>query len=193
VALNAPGARVVSVSSIDRSGIVDLLSAVSGTIAIIGPSGAGKSTLINTLTGTETAATGTVRESDLKGRHTTVSRDLTALAVLGLVLIDTPGLRSAGIWNAEEGLNQTFEDIAALAQSCHFSDCAHETEPDCAVQEAITAGTLTQRRLESYHKLQREDAWLASRVDARTRAEHDKRFKSVTKALRQQYRDRGYR
>ncbi|CAM3931493.1 ribosome small subunit-dependent GTPase A [Smaragdicoccus niigatensis] len=193
VASNAPGARVVAVSSIDRSGIADLVAALSGTIAIIGPSGAGKSTLINTLTGTETAETGAVRESDFKGRHTTVSRNLTALADLGLVLIDTPGLRGAGIWNAEEGLNQTFEDIAALAELCHFIDCRHEMEPGCAVREAIAAGTLSDRRLHSYQKLQREDAWLASRIDARTRAEHDKRFKSATKALRQQYRDRGYR
>lgn len=193
VTASAPGASVVAVSSVDRQGMHELIGALSGTIVIIGPSGAGKSTLINALTGTQTAETGHVRESDLKGRHTTVSRDLTALPEQGLVLIDTPGLRTAGVWDADEGLDRAFDDIASLARDCRFSDCQHGSEPGCAVQQAIVDGTLTARRLDSFQKLVRESEWMTSRVDARLRAEHQKRFKSITKSLRQQYRERGYR
>jgi len=126
-----------------------------GTLAFLGPSGAGKSTLINALLGEEQQATGAVRSKDSRGRHTTVTRDLIPMPGGG-VLIDTPGLRSLGLWEAEEGMAATFADIEELAVGCRFRDCHHAAEPDCAVRSAMAAGNLDARRLDSYHKLQSE-------------------------------------
>jgi ribosome biogenesis GTPase len=125
------------------------------TVALIGASGAGKSTLVNKLVGSDAQATGEVRESDQRGRHTTTSRDL-VLIPGGGVLIDTPGLRSVALWGSEDGFNRVFSDIEAWATQCRFSDCAHGAEPDCAVQAAIALGELDPARLDHYRKLETE-------------------------------------
>ncbi|KPC63993.1 ribosome small subunit-dependent GTPase A [Streptomyces chattanoogensis] len=167
----APGVQVLAVSAEAGEG-VDVLGAVlaGGTSALLGQSGAGKSTLANALVGEDVQDVQAIRDRDGKGRHTTTTRDLLALPAGG-VLIDTPGLRGVGMWDAEAGLARTFSDVETLAGDCRFHDCAHETEPGCAVLEAVASGQLAERRLESYRKLQRENLHIVAKTDARLRAE----------------------
>lgn len=167
----APGVPVLAVSATTGAGL-DVLAAVlaGGTSVLLGRSGAGKSTLANSLVGTTVQVVQAIRDRDGKGRHTTTTRDLHALPGGG-VLIDTPGLRGVGMWDAEGGLARTFSDVEALAEECRFHDCAHGTEPGCAVQEAVDSGELPVRRLESYRKLLRENQRIVAKTDARLRAE----------------------
>jgi ribosome biogenesis GTPase / thiamine phosphate phosphatase len=180
----APGVQVLVVSAATGEG-TDVLAAVlaGSTSVLIGQSGAGKSTLANTLLGEEVQRVNHTRDSDGKGRHTTVTRDLLPLP-FGGVLIDTPGLRGVGLWDAEAGVHQVFAEIEELAGECRFHDCAHAAEPGCAVQQAVADGTLPLRRLESYRKLLRENEWIASRTDARLRAERQRRWKTIQKSVR---------
>jgi ribosome biogenesis GTPase len=146
-------------------GLRELLGA-GATVALLGASGVGKSTLLNALVGAtlmRTQSLGAVQ----KGRHTTVTREL-HLAAGGGSVIDTPGLRSVGLAGGE-GLEEVFADVEDLARDCRFSDCQHESEPGCAVLAALESGELTERRLASWRKLQREAAFQARRVDARLR------------------------
>jgi ribosome biogenesis GTPase len=110
------------------------------------------------------------RDVDGKGRHTTTTRNLLALPGGG-VLIDTPGLRGVGLWDAETGVGQVFAEIEELAGQCRFHDCAHTAEPGCAVLAALDSGELSERRLDSYRKLMRENQWIIAKTDARARAE----------------------
>jgi ribosome biogenesis GTPase len=126
------------------------------TLVLIGQSGAGKSTLANRLAEEDLLAAKEVRSRDRKGRHTTTHRQLLRLPS-GALLIDTPGLRSVGLWEASESLDDgVFADVDALASQCRFSDCAHEGEPGCAVGEALAAGTLSEERWRSYQTLRAE-------------------------------------
>ncbi|MEC3913994.1 ribosome small subunit-dependent GTPase A [Nocardia sp. CDC160] len=186
----APGVTVLAVSATAGVGMDVLGALLRGTVALIGPSGAGKSTLANALLGAEVFATNAVRAADQRGRHTTVHRELRPLPGGG-TLIDTPGLRSIGLWDAAEGLGRTFSDVESLATRCRFTDCSHRTEPGCAVLAAIDAGTLPQRRLDSYRKLTRENEWLSARTDARLRAERTKAWKEINKNQRRMYKERG--
>ncbi|HEY7258068.1 MAG TPA: ribosome small subunit-dependent GTPase A [Gaiellales bacterium] len=152
------------------------------TGAAVGSSGVGKSTLINHLAGEERLATRDIR-SDGRGRHTTTHRELIVLPGTGCV-IDTPGMRELQLWDSEEGLEKAFEDVETLILECRFSDCAHETEPGCAVRSALDDGRLESERFESYRKLQRELRWLETRHDARARSEERKRWRAVNKEAR---------
>ncbi|MGW0878131.1 ribosome small subunit-dependent GTPase A [Streptomyces sp. NPDC002671] len=167
----APGVPVVTVSALHDDGL-DVLGALvgSGTTVLLGQSGAGKSTLANALVGEDVMDVQAARDVDGKGRHTTTTRNLLALPGGG-VLIDTPGLRGVGLFDAESGVGQTFSEIQELAEQCRFHDCAHETEPGCAVRSAMESGELPVRRLESYRKLVRENQWIVAKTDARVRAE----------------------
>lgn len=173
----APGVEVICTSSVNGSGIDRLHAVIAGrlTMALIGSSGHGKSTLTNAMVGTEVLATRAIRE-DGRGRHTSVRRELVVLPSGGAV-IDTPGLRGVGLIDAEEGLAQTFSDVDAVAVGCRFSDCAHQGEPGCAIAAALADGLLAQRRFDSWQRLQREMSWIASRKDARLRAERIKEWK----------------
>jgi len=136
--------------------IVALLEPGSTTV-LLGPSGAGKSTLVNALLGFEQQETGALSSAGdrTRGRHTTVTRDLLTLPS-GALLIDTPGIREAGLWDG--GVGETFADVEALALRCRFADCAHRDEPGCAVREEGDA-----ERVEAWRKLEREQAWIDER------------------------------
>jgi ribosome biogenesis GTPase len=190
IAEAAPGVAVHAVSALTGDGLGELGAYVRDgcAVALLGPSGAGKSTLVNALAGAEVMATGEVR-GDGRGRHTTVGRELIVLPGGGLV-IDTPGLRSVGLQDAAEGVEQAFADIAALADGCRFGDCGHDGEPGCAVRAAIDAGELPERRLASWRKLLREQEWIASRSDGRLRAERTRRWKVIHKEMRRSHRYR---
>ncbi len=177
---SAPGVRVLPVSARNGQGLAPLATVLAGgTTALLGQSGAGKSSLANALLGHRTQRVQAIRDQDGKGRHTTTTRNLLPLAAErgGGVLIDTPGLRGVGLWDAEEGLGQAFSEIEELAADCRFQDCAHEAEPGCAVLAAVESGMLPERRLHSYRKLLRENTRLAARTDARLRAQQRKLFK----------------
>lgn len=171
VETTAPGVPVLTVSALDGDGLDVLVAVVSGgTSVLLGQSGAGKSTLANALIGEDVMDVQAARDVDGKGRHTTTTRNLLALPGGG-VLIDTPGLRGVGLYDAESGVGQVFSEIAELAERCRFHDCAHEAEPGCAVLAAIASGELGERRLESYRKLIRENQRIVAKTDARVRAE----------------------
>ena len=150
----ALGVEVIVVSGRSGEGIETLSAQIThgSTCAFIGSSGIGKTTLINALLGSPVLATGAVR-SDGKGRHTTTRRELFALPN-GAWVLDTPGMRELGLERGD--LDKAFADITELGWNCHFRDCSHTSEPGCAVLEAIREGGLTQGRLASYHKLQKE-------------------------------------
>jgi ribosome biogenesis GTPase len=173
----APGVQVLAVSAHTGAGL-DVLTAIlsGGTSVLLGQSGAGKSTLANALVGTQAQQVRAIRDVDGKGRHTTTTRDLLPLPGGG-VLIDTPGLRGVGMWDAESGVARVFAEIEELAGDCRFHDCAHAAEPGCGVLAALADGRLSHRRWESYRKLLRENAWIAARSDARLRAEQRREWK----------------
>ena len=184
-ALAAPGVEVIAVSAVTGDGI-DVLGAhlqPGHTAVLIGSSGVGKSTLVNRLVGAEHQRIAAVTAIG-KGRHTTTHRELVRLAN-GALLIDTPGMRELQLWTADDGLDSTFADFEEHAANCRFRDCAHDEEPGCAVREAVEGGKLSAARLEHWHALRRELAWLARKQDARAMAEERNRVKSIMRGARQ--------
>jgi len=155
----APEVRVLTVGmgSGAHEGLreVAALMGPGKTVALLGESGAGKSTLVNALIDDDLLKTGEVRSSDSRGRHTTVSREL-ILRPAGGLLIDTPGIRAVGIWDAEESLARVFGDLEERAADCRFNDCAHLSEPDCAVLAEVAAGLVDVRRVIRYRALRSE-------------------------------------
>ncbi len=123
---------------------------------------------MNALLDKEAAAVGAVRAGDSKGRHTTTARYLHVLPGGG-TLIDSPGIRSVGLWGDAEAVTETFADIAALGDGCRFADCGHDTEPDCAVKLAVADGTLTAERLDAWRALAQEAEANAARQTANER------------------------
>jgi ribosome biogenesis GTPase len=189
--LVAPGVDVVIASAANGDGIEDLRARLrpGETIVLLGPSGVGKSTLVNTLAGREILATAAVGD-DGRGRHTTTHRELVPLAN-GALLLDTPGMRELGLWAADTGLDLAFADIASLASACRYRDCHHQTEPGCAVLEAVSRGTLDAARLESWQKLQREAAWIASLADPLLARERRQSDRAGAKLAANRIRDKG--
>jgi ribosome biogenesis GTPase len=176
------GAHVVSNFTGEGLDELAVYLAPAQTVALLGSSGVGKSTLANRLLGHEAQPTKELAE-DGTGRHTTTARQLFRLPG-GALLVDTPGLREVQLWDADEGLDHAFADVDELAAGCRFNDCAHQQEPDCAVQAAIGEGSLPRERLESYRALQRELQRLAAKQDARLRSEEKKKRVAFAKSLR---------
>ena len=122
-------------------------------------------------------------EDDSRGHHVTTRRELVPLPG-GALLIDTPGPRELQLWGGDEGLVRAFGAVAALATECRFRDCEHAGEPGCAVRAAVESGRLEAARLESWHKLRRELAWLAPRQDPRARAAAGGKWKAIRKSMK---------
>jgi len=144
-------------SVLDGSGITGIRDLVSPdqTLVLLGESGIGKSSLVNLLIGEDVQETFEVRHSDRKGRHTTVARELLTIPTGG-ILIDTPGIRGVGLWDAEQALGQVFAEISLEAQNCRFKDCTHTVEPQCAVIKAVENGVIDQQKLNRYLRLSDE-------------------------------------
>lgn len=150
------------------------------TVALAGSSGVGKTTIANALTGGD-AATQAIREDDARGRHTTTGRSLHRMGSGGW-LIDTPGMRGLGVAEVAYGIDATFPEISELAEQCKFRDCAHESEPGCAVQTAIAAGNIDPERLKRFKKLKRENQ-LATETIAQARDRGRKQGKTYRSAI----------
>jgi ribosome biogenesis GTPase len=181
----AVGVTVLAISARSGQGLGALAALLppGRTAVLLGSSGAGKSTLVNALSGGERMATSEIREDDDRGRHTTTHRELVLLPSGGLIL-DTPGMRELGLWEADAGVSTAFEDVEAVAAQCRFSDCSHHGEPGCAVRAAIETGELPAERLAAYEKLQGELAFEQRRADPRADKENRKLWASRHKAGR---------
>lgn len=187
----AMGVPVCAVSARTGQGFRELKKVLARgqTIVLLGSSGVGKSTIVNRLLGRAIQEVREVRESDGRGRHTTTSREIFALPS-GALLMDTPGLRELQLWDASEGISQTFSDIETLAERCRFGDCRHDGEPGCAVRAAIDAGALDTARLENWRKLQRELAFLKRKVDPQATHNEKQRIKQLMRGVNKVYHDR---
>jgi ribosome biogenesis GTPase len=161
---------VLALSAITGDHLDDVRPFFEGnkTAVLLGSSGVGKSTLVNALVGEEVLATQEVRGDDHRGRHTTSHRELILLPGGGIVL-DTPGMRELQLWDAD--LEHAFGDVEEIAAQCRFADCAHGSEPGCAIRTALAEGTLPRDRWESYVKLQRELEALEARRNVLLRRE----------------------
>ena len=190
----ALGVPVVQVSALTGAGIEALRAHVGSgtTLGLVGSSGVGKSSLINRLLGAEIQHVSAIREDDARGRHTTTRRELIPLPGGG-VLIDTPGMRELGLIEDGGGVDAAFADIVDLALGCRFNDCRHQTEPGCAVQEALVSGSLTEERLHSYRKLQREIAAAERKRDPILAANERRRWKTIHKEFRALEKAKGRR
>ncbi|MBN2308596.1 MAG: ribosome small subunit-dependent GTPase A [Candidatus Hydrogenedentes bacterium] len=186
------GVPVLAVSATAHDGLDALRPylAPGMTAAFLGSSGVGKSTIINALLGHERQEVGGVREDDSRGRHTTTHRELIVLPGGGVV-VDTPGMRELQLWADDDGLKGAFSDIEELAAECRFRDCAHGSEPGCAVRAAIESGRLDARRYESYLKLKRELRHAASRQDQKLRLAEKAKWKKIAVTVRRITRERG--
>jgi len=191
----APGVPVLPVSAASGDGLAALEALLSPgeTAVLLGSSGVGKSTLVNALAGAALMDTQAIREGDARGRHTTTHRELIRLPS-GALILDTPGMRELGLWDAAAGVGQVFADVAAevtaLAEGCRFRDCAHEREPGCAVRAALADGRLDEARWRSFRKLGRELAHEVRRQDPVAREAERKRWIAIHKSARTHMRDK---
>lgn len=184
----AAGVGVFAVSAKTGSGIDELNEYLSArkTIVFLGSSGVGKSSLVNALAGEALMAVNEIREDDSKGRHTTTHRQLIKLKS-GVMIIDTPGMRELGMWDVTEGLGQSFADVEKYLGKCRFADCKHQTEPGCAVKQAIESGELPAERWESYLNLKTEAKYSDDKAEYLRKKEEW--HKGISKQLKNMKKD----
>ncbi len=186
-----PGVQVV---------VTDVLAGIEGdavarclrrgeTAVLLGSSGVGKSTLVNHLLGHPAMTTGSVRDSDGLGQHTTSHRELFVVPGGGIV-IDTPGLREVALWVDPTAVDETFADIDALAARCRFGDCTHGTEPGCAVAQALASGELDRARLDSYRSLRAEAERAAAQMTEHERRKSERKLGKLYREIQASKRHR---
>ena len=180
---------LLTVSAKTGDGIEEMIKYISPgiTIALVGSSGVGKSSLINLLAGYEKFKTNEVREDDSRGRHTTTRRELVLLPSGG-ILIDTPGMREFGLWNADEGISETFSEFEEYSGSCKYADCSHVHEAGCAVLDALEKGMIAKERYENYLKLRKELKYLESKQSISAQIEEKRKWKTIHKEMKNFYK-----
>ena len=190
IELVAPGIDVYAISSQTGYGMeqIEKYFRPGKTVVFLGSSGVGKSSLVNALAGEQIMSVNEIREDDSKGRHTTTHRQLIMLKS-GAMIIDTPGMRSLGMWDVSTGLGEAFQDVEQYLGKCRFADCKHITEPGCAIKEALADGSLSQERWKSYCNLKSEarysedkDAYVRDKARwHKELAKHNRRMKADRK------------
>jgi len=185
--------KVIGLSVITKTGFDDFQKIFQPgmTYVLVGSSGVGKSTIINYLLGEEKFKTNDVRIFDSKGRHTTTKREMVLLPQGG-VLIDTPGMKQFGLWNASEGIAKTFSAFEEFTAACRYADCTHTHETKCGIKDAVAAGIISEKRYENYIKLRKELDYVERQNDLTKQIEFKKKWKSISKEQKSFSKRRGY-
>lgn len=185
-----PGIDVIVASVKEGIGVDELRTVIGArTVTLLGESGAGKSTIVNALVGGTAASEGAVRRGDAKGRHTTTTRELHLLPSGG-VLIDTPGIRAVGLVAETESVDNAFSDLDDIAETCRFSDCQHEGQPGCAIDDAVADGTIDTTRVAAWKALRAETEAAAQRATEADRRRPDRDPTRAARSARREERQR---